>query len=103
MCSSEIKMVLPFTPHISRRYSSFQTSAVLNEEDEVALQSLSKVDVEEMDGDVKSGYKIAFHFAENPFFENKEVIWAFRRRSPVVSIDPMDSPARFPPSSTSPP
>ena len=50
-----------------------QLSAILCEDDEVALQSLSKVDVEEMEGDVKSGYKIAFHFGENPYFENTEV------------------------------
>lgn len=62
-----------------------QTSAVLNEEDEVALQSLSKVDVEEMDGDVKSGYKIAFHFAENPFFENKELTKEVNQADPEQS------------------
>ena len=54
-------------------YHSLQLSAILCEDDEVALQSLSKVDVEEMEGDVKSGYKIAFTFNENPYFENKEV------------------------------
>ena len=48
-------------------------SAILCEDDEVALQSLTKVEVEEMEGDVKSGYKIIFYFGENPYFENTEV------------------------------
>ncbi|ESN98149.1 hypothetical protein HELRODRAFT_177392 [Helobdella robusta] len=47
-----------------------QVSALLNEEDEEALQSLTKVEVQEFE-DVKSGYKINFHFAENQYFENK--------------------------------
>jgi len=47
-----------------------QVSALLNEEDEEALQSLVKVEVQEFE-DIKSGYKINFHFDENPFFENK--------------------------------
>ncbi len=36
-----------------------QVSALLNEEDEEALQYLSKVEVEEFE-DIKSGYKINF-------------------------------------------
>lgn len=47
-----------------------QVSALLNEEDEEALQFLTKVEVQEFD-DIKSGYKINFHFEENPYFENK--------------------------------
>lgn len=47
-----------------------QVSALLNEEDEEALQYLSKVEVHEFE-DIKSGYKINFHFEENPYFENK--------------------------------
>jgi len=46
-----------------------QVSALLSEEDEEALQHLSKVEVNEFD-DIKSGYKILFHFAKNDFFEN---------------------------------
>jgi len=47
-----------------------QVSALLNEEDEEALQSLTKVEVQEFD-DIKSGYKINFHFEDNPYFDNK--------------------------------
>jgi len=47
-----------------------QVSALLNEEDEEALQYLTKVEVHEFE-DIKSGYKINFHFDENPYFDNK--------------------------------
>merc|ERR1711931_430751 len=46
-----------------------QVSALLNEEDEEALQYLTKVEVQEFE-DIKSGYKINFHFDTNPYFEN---------------------------------
>jgi len=47
-----------------------QVSALLSEEDEEALQFLTKVEVNEFE-DIKSGYKINFHFEDNPYFENK--------------------------------
>jgi template-activating factor I len=47
-----------------------QVSALLTEEDEEILQFLSKVEVQEFE-DIKSGYKINFHFDSNPYFENK--------------------------------
>lgn len=46
-----------------------QVSALLNEEDEEALQYLTKVEVQEFE-DIKSGYRIKFHFDTNPYFEN---------------------------------
>lgn len=48
-----------------------QLSTLLDEDDEEALQYLKRVDVQEFD-DIKSGYKINFHFdnSKNPFFEN---------------------------------
>ncbi|XP_048774878.1 protein SET-like isoform X2 [Ostrea edulis] len=46
-----------------------QISALLNEEDEEALQFLSKVEVQEFE-DIKSGYKINFYFDNNQYFEN---------------------------------
>lgn len=62
-----------------------QVSAILSEDDEVALQSLSKVEVEEMEGEVKSGYKIAFHFATNPYFENTELTKEVNQADPEQS------------------
>merc|ERR1719423_596681 len=47
-----------------------QVSALLDEEDEEALQFLTKLEVQEFD-DIKSGYKINFHFNKNPYFENE--------------------------------
>jgi hypothetical protein len=47
-----------------------QISALLTEDDEDALQFLERVEVQEFD-DIKTGYKINFHFGENPYFENK--------------------------------
>jgi template-activating factor I len=46
-----------------------QISAILDEEEEECLHYLTKVEVEEFD-DIKSGYRIKFHFDENPFFTN---------------------------------
>lgn len=47
-----------------------QISGILEEEEEECLQFLQKLDVEEFE-DIKSGYRIHFHFEENPYFENK--------------------------------
>lgn len=55
-----------------------QLSTLLDEEDEEALQYLKKVEVQEFE-DIKSGYKINFHFdaAKNPFFENEVLFKEF--------------------------
>ncbi|XP_033220584.1 protein SET isoform X2 [Belonocnema kinseyi] len=42
---------------------------ILEEEEEEALRYLNKLEVEEFE-DIKSGYRINFHFEENPYFEN---------------------------------
>lgn len=46
-----------------------QISAILEEDEEDCLHYLSKLEVEEFE-DIKSGYRINFHFEENPYFEN---------------------------------
>ncbi|KAH9491678.1 hypothetical protein Btru_031195, partial [Bulinus truncatus] len=46
-----------------------QVSALLNEDDEEALQYLTKVEVQEFE-DIKSGYRINFYFDSNPYFSN---------------------------------
>lgn len=46
-----------------------QISSILDEEEEECLHYLTKVEVEEFD-DIKSGYRIKFHFEENPFYDN---------------------------------
>ncbi|XP_041369081.1 protein SET-like [Gigantopelta aegis] len=53
-----------------------QVSALLNEEDEEALQYLTKVEVQEFE-DIKSGYRINFHFDANPYFENEVITKEF--------------------------
>jgi len=53
-----------------------QISAILDEDEEECLHYLSKVEVEEFD-DIKSGYRIKFHFDENPFFSNTELVKEF--------------------------
>ncbi|KAH9491680.1 hypothetical protein Btru_031204 [Bulinus truncatus] len=47
-----------------------QVSALLNEDDEEALQYLTKVKVQEFE-DIKSGYRINFYFDSNPYFSNE--------------------------------
>merc|ERR1712080_409769 len=46
-----------------------QISAILEEDEEECLHYLSQLEVEEFE-DIKSGYRIKFHFDENPYFEN---------------------------------
>ncbi|XP_063223531.1 protein SET [Bacillus rossius redtenbacheri] len=46
-----------------------QISSILEEDDEDCLHFLSKLEVEEFE-DIKSGYRISFHFDTNPYFEN---------------------------------
>lgn len=47
-----------------------QISGILEEDEEEALHFLEKIEVEEFE-DIRSGYRIHFHFEENPFLENK--------------------------------
>lgn len=42
----------------------------MEEDEEDALRFLNKLEVEEFE-DIKSGYRINFHFDENPYFENE--------------------------------
>ncbi|XP_067662294.1 protein SET-like [Haliotis asinina] len=53
-----------------------QVSALLNEEDEEALQYLTKVEVQEFE-DIKSGYRINFYFDSNPYFDNEMITKEF--------------------------
>jgi len=53
-----------------------QISALLDEEDEEALHYLTSVEVEEFE-DIKSGYRIKFHFSSNPYFDNQLVCKEF--------------------------
>jgi len=46
-----------------------QLSIIIEEDEEDALQHLSKLEVEEFE-DIKSGFKIRFFFDTNPYFEN---------------------------------
>ncbi|XP_040156357.1 protein SET [Anopheles arabiensis] len=54
-----------------------QISGILEEEEEDCLQFLEKLEVEEFE-DIKSGYRILFHFEENPFFENTVLTKEFK-------------------------
>lgn len=49
----------------------------MEEEEEECLHFLSKLEVEEFE-DIKSGYRLNFHFDENPFFDNKVLSKEFR-------------------------
>jgi template-activating factor I len=57
-----------------------QVSAILDEEEEECLHYLQAVEVEEFD-DIKSGYRLKFHFDENPFFENDVLVKEFHLSS----------------------
>lgn len=57
-------------------------SAMLDEDDEDCLHYLTRLDVEEFE-DIKSGYRIKFHFQENPYFSNTELVKELDLRSRV--------------------
>jgi template-activating factor I len=44
-------------------------SSILQDQEEDCLHYMTKLHVEDFD-DVKTGYRISFHFKENPYFEN---------------------------------
>jgi len=54
-----------------------QISSIIEEDEEDALQYLSKLEVEEFE-DIKSGYKIKFHFSANPYFSNESLCKEFQ-------------------------
>lgn len=54
-----------------------QISGILEEEEKECLHYLTKLEVEEFE-DIKSGYKINFHFKTNPFFENEVLTKEFQ-------------------------
>jgi template-activating factor I len=53
-----------------------QISSILEEDEEECLHFLEAIDVEEFE-DIRSGYRINFHFEENPFFTNKTLTKEF--------------------------
>merc|ERR1711892_1420523 len=64
-----------------------QISSIIEEDEEDALQYLDRLEVEEFE-DIKSGYKIIFHFSENPYFSNPSLCKEFQLGS---SGDPTSS------------
>ncbi|MEJ1276408.1 hypothetical protein NN561_007312 [Cricetulus griseus] len=56
-------------------------SALLGEEDEEALQYLTRVEVTEFE-DIKSGYRLDFYFDEDPYFEYKVLSKEFHLNDP---------------------
>lgn len=53
-----------------------QLSALIDENDEEVFNYMMRLEVEEFE-DIKSGYRIKFHFNDNPYFENRLVIKEF--------------------------
>lgn len=57
-----------------------QMSAILDEEEEECLHYLKVIEVDEFE-DIKSGYKLSFHFGANPFFTNEVLCKEFHLAS----------------------
>ena len=53
-----------------------QVSALLDEEEEECLHYMTQLEVEEFE-DIKSGYRIKFHFSTNPYFSNDVLVKEF--------------------------
>lgn len=64
-----------------------QISAIIEEDEEDALQFLNKLEVEEFE-DIKSGYRVKFFFDTNPYFANEVLTKEFQLGS---SGDPTSS------------
>uniref|UniRef100_A0A182P927 Protein SET n=1 Tax=Anopheles epiroticus TaxID=199890 RepID=A0A182P927_9DIPT len=73
-----------------------QISGILEEEEEDCLQFLEKLEVEEFE-DIKSGYRILFHFEENPFFENTVLTKEFKLGSNGESPSSTSTPIKWKP------
>ena len=56
-------------PFATQFINNKKIAEILEEDEEDALRYLNKLEVEEFE-DIKSGYRINFHFDENPYFEN---------------------------------
>jgi len=72
--------VLAFTNHP-------QLSSLIDEDEEEVFHYMTKLEVEEFE-DIKSGYRINFHFGENPYFTNQILTKEFHLGS---SGDPSSS------------
>lgn len=57
-----------------------QIRNLVSTEEEDCIQHLKNIEIEEFE-DIKSGYRIKFHFDDNPFFENKVLIKEFHLAS----------------------
>jgi len=57
-----------------------QIRCLLSTEEEECIQHLKNIEVEEFE-DIGSGYRIKFHFEENPFFENEVLVKEFHLAS----------------------
>ncbi|XP_043189366.1 protein SET-like isoform X1 [Amphibalanus amphitrite] len=66
-----------------------QVSALLDEEEEECLHYMTQLEVEEFD-DIKSGYRIKFHFSSNPYFKNEVLQKEFHLGS--SETDPFTEP-----------
>lgn len=60
----------------------------MEEDEEDALRFLNKLEVEEFE-DIKSGYRINFHFDENPYFENDVLTKEFHLGSSASQSTPI--------------
>jgi len=56
-------------------------ASFITENDRAILDYLKKVEVEEFE-DIKSGYKVSFHFESNPYFENQVLTKEFHLCDP---------------------
>lgn len=66
-------------------------SDLLTDEDQKAFKYLQSVNVEDL-GDIKSGYKITFEFAPNPYFEDRELCKVFRYVDDAAVTDVGNAP-----------
>ena len=70
MCLRDVTTNVTFLNQGFQFVNHPQVSALLDEEEEECLHYMTQLEVEEFD-DIKSGYRIKFHFSSNPYFKNE--------------------------------
>lgn len=53
---------------------SFHAHLQITEKDEAVLEHLVDITCDELEGDGEAGFRLTFHFRENPFFTNTTLV-----------------------------
>ncbi len=55
-------------------HTCFQSHVQITEKDEAVLEHLVDLSCDELEGEEEAGFRLTFHFRENPFFSNTTLV-----------------------------